>query len=49
MYGGDAKCDPGVDRGGCVVPKLGRWTTDGVCMIVARRSGNKIFEVDMYK
>jgi len=25
MYGGDAKCDPGVDREGCVVPKLGEY------------------------
>ena len=49
MCGGDVKCAPGVDREGCVVSKLGIWTTDGVCMIVARRSGSKGFEVDRHE
>ena len=49
MCSGDVKCAPGVDREGCVVPKLGRWTTDGVCMIVAHRSGSKYFEVDRHE
>jgi len=49
MCGGDVKCAPGVDGEGCVVPKLGGWTTGGVCMIVARRSGSKGFEVGRHE
>jgi len=49
MCGGDVKCAPGVDREGCVAPKFRRWATDGVCMIVARRSGSKGFEVGRHE
>ena len=49
MCGGDVKYAPGVDREGCVVPKLGRWTTDDVCMFVARRAGSEGFEVDRHE
>ena len=49
MWGGDVEWVPGVDREGWVVPELGRWTTDGVCMFVARRAGSKRFEVDRHE